>query len=98
MPRVKRDLKEILIENMLVRRVKEAGGVCDKVQTIGRRGFFDRLVVLRGRVIFCETKRPKGGVISAHQANRHKIYKSAGARVAIVLSEADIDRVLRLEI
>lgn len=98
MPRVKRDLKEILIENMLVRRVTEAGGICIKVQTIGRRGFFDRLVVLRGRVVFCEVKRPKGGTVSAHQLERHKIFRNAGARVAIVLSEADIDRVLRLEI
>jgi hypothetical protein len=96
MARVKRDLKEILIENMLVRRVEAAGGICWKVTTIGRRGFFDRLIVLPGgRIVFCETKRPKGGVISAHQAARHQIFKKLGAEVAIVLREGDIDEVLR---
>jgi hypothetical protein len=95
MARVKRDLKEILIENMLVRRVEALGGICLKVTTIGRRGFFDRLVVLPGgRIVFCEVKRPKGGVVSAHQAARHKLFRELGAEVAIVLRERDIDRVL----
>lgn len=96
MPPVKQDVKEIMIEHMLVRRVEQAGGVCLKVTTIGRRGFFDRLVILPGgRIVFCEVKRRKGGVISAHQAQRHKLFKELGATVAIVLHEGDIDRILR---
>lgn len=93
---VKRHAKEILIEGLLVKRVAELGGVAEKVQVIGRRGFFDRLVVLPGnKVLFCELKRPRGGVVSAHQVERHDIYKKLGAAVEIIADEADIDRVLR---
>lgn len=92
---VKGICKEILIEARLIQRVSNAGGLCLKVETIGSRGFFDRLVVLPGgRVVFCEVKKPRGGVISAHQAGRHAQFKNLGCEVAIVLSEADIDRVL----
>jgi len=93
---VKQNMKEILIENMLVRRVKEAGGICIKVQTIGRRGFFDRLVLLPGgRIVWCEVKRPKNGIVAAHQAQRHKLFKELGAEVAIIWREGDIDQLLR---
>lgn len=95
---VKRNSKENVVEKMLVARVQELGGVAEKVTTLGRRGFFDRLVVLRnGEVFFCEVKRPRGGVVSAHQAERHRIYKNLGARVEIILSQADIDRVFASE-
>lgn len=95
---VKRISKEILIEGRLIKRVADLGGICEKVQTIGARGFFDRLVLLpSGRVIFVEVKRPKGGIVGAHQAERIERYKKLGATVAIILSEADIDRVLCAE-
>jgi hypothetical protein len=95
---VKQNMKEILIENMLVRRVEAAGGICIKVQTIGRRGFFDRLVLLPGgRIVFCEVKRPKNGIVAAHQMRLHKLFTELGATVAIVSREGDIDRVLRPE-
>jgi hypothetical protein len=95
---VKQNMKEILIENMLVRRVEALGGLCIKVQTIGRRGFFDRLIVLPGgRVVFCEVKRPKNAIVAAHQLRLHKLFAELGATVAIVSREGDIDRVLRPE-
>lgn len=96
---VKSISKEILIEARLIKRVHDLGGICEKVQAIGARGFFDRLVTLPGgRVIFCEVKKPKGGIVSAHQMQRIETYKKLGATVAIVLSEADIDRVLRADL
>ena len=87
---------ESAVETELVMRVRAIGGICEKVTVIGRRGFFDRLVVLPGgRVVFVECKRPKGGRISAHQIERHRRYKALGAVVAVVLNSADIDRLLR---
>jgi len=87
--------RENVIENELVRRVEAAGGMAEKVTVIGRRGFFDRLVVLPGGVVvFCEVKRPRGGVFSMHQIQRHKAYRSLGVVVAIVRNSADIDRLL----
>ena len=58
---VKRVL-ESTIEAELRRRVEALGGVCEKVRAIGRRGFFDRLIILPGpRIIFAEIKRQHRG-------------------------------------
>jgi hypothetical protein len=86
---------ESAVETELVMRVRAAGGIAEKVQVLGRRGFFDRLVLLPdGRVIFVECKRPRTGRLSAHQIERHRNYRLRGAVVVIVLCSADIDRLL----
>lgn len=99
MANVKKSSKEHTVEEQLLRRVRAMGGICEKTRVIGRRGFFDRVVVLpngmgSGRVIFVECKRPVGGRLSVHQIQRHAAYRALGAEVALVLSTADIDRLL----
>jgi hypothetical protein len=90
---VKSSSKENLIETELIIRVRAAGGVCEKTTVMGRRGFFDRVVVLPGgRVIFVELKRPRGGVVSAHQKLRIAQYQALGVEVAIVRNSGDIER------
>jgi len=75
--------------------VRALGGRAEKVQVLGSRGFFDRLLVLPGgRVIFAECKRPRGGRLSAHQIERVRIYRSLGVVVAIITDSADIDQLL----
>jgi hypothetical protein len=87
--------RENAIEAELVRRVEAAGGIAEKVTVIGRRGFFDRLIVLPGgKVIFCEVKRPRGGSFSAHQIQRHRVYRSLGVAVALIRNAAQIDDLL----
>jgi hypothetical protein len=89
-------LSEKTVENYLCEKVADASGVAEKVQVIGSRGFFDRLVVLPGgRVIFCEVKKPKGGRLGVHQATRHDRYRALGAEVAVLKTLADVDRLLR---
>lgn len=86
---------ESAIETELVMRVRAIGGIAEKTTVVGRRGFFDRVIVLPGgRVIFCELKRPSGGRVSIHQMQRHRIYSALGAVVAIVRTSADIDALL----
>ena len=88
--------RESAIEAELVRRVEAAGGRCEKVQVIGRRGFFDRLVVLPGgRVIFVELKRPRGGRWALHQQLYASAYLALGVEVALVKNQEDIDRLLK---
>jgi hypothetical protein len=88
-------VKENVVEAELVRRVEALGGIAEKVTVIGRRGFFDRLIVLPGgRVIFCEVKRPRGGSFSAHQIQRHKAYRSLGVAIALIRNTAQIDALL----
>ena len=88
-------VKESSVERYLCEKVEAMGGIAEKVTTIGRRGFFDRLVVLPGgRTIYVECKRPKGGSFSAHQIQRHKVYRALDAEVAVVRNSADIDALL----
>lgn len=56
------------IEKKLVDIVKKYGGRCEKLVNAGFAGFPDRSVLLPGgKIIFVETKRPKGGRYSALQ-------------------------------
>jgi len=87
--------REESVERYLQTKVKELGGVCEKVTVLGRRGFFDRLVVLPGgKILFFELKRPKGGRLSPHQIQRILQYRRLGAVVAVISNSADIDRLL----
>jgi hypothetical protein len=96
MPTPKANVKEAVIERELVVRVRISGGLCIKLASPGRRGMFDRLVILPGpRVIFIELKRPKGGRISPHQQLYAARFKSLGVAIAVVRSSADIDLLLR---
>jgi len=94
MVNVKKSSKEHTVEEQLIRRVKALGGRCEKMSMKGRRGFFDRLVVLKGRIVFVELKRPVGGVLSPHQIQLHDAYRALDAEVAIVRNSADIDNLL----
>jgi hypothetical protein len=92
---VKPSSKENVVERELLRRVQALGGRCEKVQVIGRRGFFDRLVGLPGgRIILVEVKRPRGGVVSPHQKKFHTEYKALGIPIAIVKTVEDIAALL----
>jgi hypothetical protein len=85
-------LPEKVVETYLCEKVASAGGVAEKVQVIGSRGFFDRLVVLPGgRVVFCEVKKPRGGRLGVHQAARHDRYRALGAEVRVIKTLADVD-------
>lgn len=56
------------IENSLRKMVIRHGGMCLKWVCPGWSGVPDRIILLPGgRVIFVETKRPKGGVYSPMQ-------------------------------
>ena len=56
------------IEQKLVKTVKRHGGRCPKWVSPGWSGVPDRLVLLPGgRIIFVETKRPKGSRVAALQ-------------------------------
>jgi hypothetical protein len=92
---VKRSVKENPVENYLVKCVNDAGGLCLKVTAIGRRGFFDRLVVLPGgKIFFVEVKRPVGGRLAKHQELYIGHFLALKANVAIVRNQADIDALM----
>lgn len=80
------------VEQYLVDRVAEAGGVCVKFIPDHRRGMPDRIAMFRGGVlVWVETKKPKGGVVSAVQKHRHKELRELGQHVAVVWTKAQVD-------
>lgn len=63
------DKLEKEIEAKLRQAVERHGGMCLKWVCPGWSGVPDRIILLPGgRIIFVETKRPKGGRVSAMQA------------------------------
>ena len=93
---VKLFVKENVVERELRERVEALGGECIKVTVLGRRGFFDRLVVLPGgRVIFVEVKRPRRSRTTTHQMLWHARFDLLGLAIAVVKNSADIDRILQ---
>lgn len=90
-----RTILESDIEGYLVSRVELAGGVCEKTVSPGKRGYFDRVLVLPGgRVVFAEVKKPRGSRTPLQQSRRHAAYRALGAEVVVVKSRADVDRLL----
>jgi len=93
-------VKERAVEVELVERVVARGGLCEKVMVVGKRGFFDRLIVLPvhggpPRIIFAEIKRPRFSRIAPHQQKYYDTFRALGVvDVYFVRNSADIDRLL----
>lgn len=79
------------IEQKLVKMVKRHGGRCPKWVSPGWSGVPDRLVLLPGgRIIFVETKRPKGSRVAALQKKWREWLQDLGFMVWHVYTEADL--------
>lgn len=79
------------IEAKLVKVVKDAGGLCLKWVCPGWAGVPDRIVLLPGaRVVFVETKCPKGGRISSRQEWWRRKLRALGFRHYFIWDESDI--------
>lgn len=83
------------IENYLVRRVKQAGGLALKFCSPGVRGVPDRLLVLPDAVVFVEVKRGSLGKISPLQRRMLNRLRSLGARAVVVRDRNEVDALLR---
>lgn len=85
------------IEQKLIKIVKRHGGKCPKWVSPGWSGVPDRLVLLPGgRIIFVETKRPKGSKVSALQKKWHEWLQELGFMVMCAYTEADLQVVVGL--
>lgn len=80
------------IEKNLRKVVERHGGKCLKWVCPGWSGVPDRIVLLpRGRIIFVETKRPKGGELSALQKKWAKWLVDLGFHYDQVWDEEDLE-------
>lgn len=78
------DTLEKDVEQALVRRVKQLGGIADKFTSPGKRSVPDRLVTLPdGRIVFVELKRP-GQKPTAKQQKDHDQRRKLGCDVRVI--------------
>ena len=79
------------IEKKLREMVERHGGLCLKWVCPGWSGVPDRIIILPGaRVIFAETKRPRGGKLSQLQCWWQKKLTSLGFWSVVVWDEENI--------
>lgn len=88
-------MREKFIEAYLVKRVKEMGGMCNKVQWITRRGAPDRLVMLPDRDAFWVELKAPGVKPEPHQSREHDRMRNLNCRVEVVDSFERVDEVLK---
>lgn len=85
-------MRENQIEKYLHDRVKELGGDHRRLSWIGRNGAADDLVLLPGRHLLIEAKRP-GKAATPAQAREHTRLRAAGFEVHVVSTTAEIDAI-----
>jgi hypothetical protein len=86
-------MREREVEAYLVRLVKTNGGDTRKVRWIGRVGAPDRLVLFPGYHFLIEMKRPKGGILEAHQVREHERLRRAGFTVHTAYTKEEVDNI-----
>ena len=80
------------IEKKLRKAVAKYGGQCLKWVCPGWSGVPDRIILLPGgRIIFAETKRPKGGVVSPMQTYWRNKLQELGFTVWHIYNEKDVN-------
>lgn len=84
--------KEAHVEDHLVARVKQAGGMCLKF-TSGVAGVPDRVVILNGHTVFVETKAP-GEEPRKLQLVRISEMTAAGARAVIADTREQVEELI----
>ena len=79
------------IEWAMVGIVRRHGGMCLKWVCPGWAGVPDRIILMPGgRLVFAETKRPKGGKVAPLQTWWARKLRSLGFRYLLVQNGADL--------
>lgn len=86
-------MRESKVEDYLHARVKELGGEYRRVKWIGRRRATDDLILLPGRHLLVECKRP-GEKPEPGQLREHKRLRDAGFEVHVASSFEEVDAIL----
>jgi hypothetical protein len=93
-------MKEITVENALVRGVRRKGGLIRKYVTPGRKHAPDRIVIVpgfygnyRAAVVFVELKKPRKKP-RAGQEREHQRLRAAGCHVEVIDTLDDVEKFL----
>tara|TARA_R110002074_G_scaffold195878_7_gene362469 strand:- start:3186 stop:3470 length:285 start_codon:yes stop_codon:yes gene_type:complete len=88
-------VRENKVEKYLNKKVEELGGITRKWVSPGRDGVPDRIVIIRGNVIFVEVKT-SDGKLSTAQKREHERLESSGTIVYTVYGEEGVDSLMGL--
>ena len=86
-------VRENKVERYLDSRIRNAGGITRKWVSPGMDGVPDRIVILRGTVIFVEVKTVNGA-LSPAQVREHQRLTDHGAIVETIYGESGVDRLI----
>ncbi len=87
-------MREKIIEQHLVKAVKNSGGIAPKFVSPGLDGMPDRIVLLpKGRMAFVEVKAP-GEKPRPLQLARHRLLRALGFQVYVLDDPAQIGEIL----
>ena len=78
------------IQSHLMKLVKAVGGFCRKLAWEGRAGAPDLIIIINGKIVFVEVKRP-GGKPKPHQVREHERMAKRGADVRVIDNIHDAD-------
>lgn len=83
-------MREVQIENYLVREIKKLGGLCWKFTSPGQKGVPDRIILLpKGKVIFVELKTETGR-LSVLQQRTITVLENLGHRTYVLKSKEEV--------
>lgn len=81
---------ETTVEKYLTRLVEDAGGLCEKHVSPGRRGVPDRLITWPwGEMQLVETKKPDG-TVEEHQKRDHKRRRDRHVTVVVLSTKEHV--------
>ncbi len=88
-------MKETIVEQKLIKEVRQSGGLALKFISPGFNGVPDRLLLFKeGKVVFCEVKAP-GLKPRLLQVHRMEQLRDLGFRVYVVDSIEQIGEMMR---
>lgn len=89
--------RERSIETYLRSRVRDAGGLCVKLNPAGYVGIPDRMVLLPGGVVvFVECKKPRGGKVGKLQFVWRDRLVEMGFSHRFVFTKEDVDEIMEV--
>ncbi|MDZ7789751.1 MAG: VRR-NUC domain-containing protein [Xanthomonadales bacterium] len=85
-------MREKTIEQHLVRRVRESGGLALKFTSPNRRNVPDRIVLMPGGLVVFVELKAAGRKATAAQAREHERLRSLGFWVEVLDSKDGVER------
>lgn len=86
--------RESEIERLLVRKIRQMGGIADKFVSPANRGVADRIVILPGGVIYFVELKTEIGYLSKIQIWQRERYRKMGVNYRVLYGKKGVEEFL----